>query len=325
MTIRGTLHEVLTVPNPVLGLGFQPDGPVTKNEDYAQLTEDCISLWSDFTYQNISAAYGHLFGIQPVVSEAINLRGSPAEIRNEPSVDKVVMKWNHEICRHPLKLGAAQVQTALGLPLIDITMSYQEEYSRDKTTDRKPYIPDWCILQRDGSRSVLVWGESKCSSKWTTAAGTTQQRNNWIWPFRQVATYCINNNTRYAYILTPEEIVAVRVIAALPGSRNHCTLQIRSIPWQNSGPGQLTVNLTIWALAMMAVNEGHRPIRPVEWNYPLNLWWQDQSSFQHHLSGYVVSRLPAGAVAQPRPQHLPPSYDVRAAAAGSRSTRRTRR
>ena len=99
MPDAGTLYEVLTAANPILDLAEQPEGPVTTNSRYLVIRPQDIVDWPDFAFRNIAGAYGHLFSIEPIESDAIYLRNSPAEINSEPSVDTVIQKWNGEICR----------------------------------------------------------------------------------------------------------------------------------------------------------------------------------------------------------------------------------
>jgi hypothetical protein len=142
-----------------------------------------------------------------------------------------------------------------------------------------------------------------------------QFRSNWIWPFRQVLTYCVNNNTRYGYILTPAEAVVLRVYEdpGTPGSP--WRVQHAAIPWEWSGEGTLTMNLAIWALYMMSLNDEHRAIRTSDQTLPLNIWWIDPSrngarpsTYEHHLSGAKVSgsERPEGAEARLRPPPAEP-------------------
>ncbi|KAG7292884.1 hypothetical protein NEMBOFW57_002929 [Staphylotrichum longicolle] len=285
MPLSGTIIELLTAENPALDLRRQPSGAVTQSVHYQNLEPDQVLDWPDFTYDNIKAAYGHLFDIGPLHSDAIqDLRGSPGEIEKEAHVDDVVLDWNWRICRHPLKHGAEKIQSDLGVERCDITMRHLGHDSKDPSSDAKAKAPDWCIFLRDRQdpddekRIIAVWGDSKCSSKWASDPSrlAARYKANWIWPFRQVLTYCVNNATRYGYILTPEEVVVLRVYedrVATPAAP--WRVQHAAVPWSNSGDGVLTVNLAIWALAMMSLNEGHRPIRNLNMTLPLDVWWED--------------------------------------------------
>lgn len=304
MTITGTLHEILTYSNPALRLDDQQSGAVTRSQLYKDILEEDITDWGDFTYENITAAYGHLFDIGPITSEAYpDLRGTPTEIEKESHVDNLGTLWNAQICRYPLKRGAERVLRDLGLEQQDISLRHDGKSSVDLGSDSKAKAPDWSIYIRDESKTVIVWGDSKCSSKWASDPANLPPgfRSNFLWPYRQLLTYCVNDSMRYGFILTPEELVATRVVQ---GSQQRWRIQYKSIPWRSSG-ATLTVNLAIWALAMMALNEGHRPIRSEADTLPLDVWWRDGTEMEHHLSGRRVTQLPAGAAARPRPATIP--------------------
>ncbi len=330
MTISGTIIELLTAPNPKLRLERQQLGKVTNSNQYENLRIDHVLDWPDFTYDNIAAAYGHLFGIGPLESDAVeDFDNCQGEIRKEAHVDKVVWGWNTKICRRPMKRGAAHVQEDLGLERCDITMQYLGAESKDLGRDGRSLAPDWSIFLRvpgaepadesdddPEARLVIVWGDSKCSSKWKSHQLDlpAQYRANWIWPFRQVLTYCVNEGTRYGFILTPEEVVVLRVYEDSSESLYPWRVQHAAIPWGNSGENVLTVNLALWALAVMGINEGHRPIRTLGQTLPLNVWWMDRGrrpndppTHEHHLSGAKVphSQRPRGLDARPRPNTIP--------------------
>jgi hypothetical protein len=190
-------------------------------------------------------------------------------------------------------------------------MKYEGESSKDPASEARARSPDWSIFLLDPDEGadnniVTVWGDSKYSSKWTSDPYRMPQgyQNNWIWPFRQVLTYCVNSNTRYGYIVTPEEVVVLRVHEDKSSTPNtHWRVQYPAIPWDSSGEGVLTTNLAIWALAMMSVNEEHRRIGTFDQTLPLNIWWIDPSRgwAQHHLSGAKAFNRPEGAEARPRP------------------------
>jgi len=166
--------------------------------------------------------------------------------------------------------------------------------------------PDWGIqLSADSGKSkeIMVAGESKCSTKWTSDRESGISITNWEWPFRQILTYCIAGETRYGFLHTPVELVAVRVCT---DDGSTYKLEYQAIPSQNHGEEKLTAHLSLWALSMFALNSGHRPISTKEQTLPLNVWWKDDrkdgtSVFEHHLTGRKVDEQPEGAECRSRP------------------------
>jgi hypothetical protein len=101
-------------------------------------------------------------------------------------------------------------------------------------------------------------------------------------PLEQVATYCRYGQTRYAFILTQAELVALRVrrihsLAKKP-TKHHAAVEYASVPWHRKT--KLTVNLAIWALGCMGMNNDHREMEtPDGRNTPLDrmarlTWWE---------------------------------------------------
>ncbi len=143
MSLTGTIIELLTTPNPDLDLRHQRTGAVTQSHTYEPLNDDNVLDWPDFTYENITAAYGHLFNIGPLRSNAIqDFDDSQGEIRKETHLDNVAWGWNSKICRLPMKRGAEIVQADLGVELCDITMQHLGVESKNPGSDARPLAPD---------------------------------------------------------------------------------------------------------------------------------------------------------------------------------------
>lgn len=241
------------------------------------------------------------------------VKGSPFEIVNEASVDRVVNIWNVQVCRRPMKKGPSEIQKALSLPQAEITMRVAERQVNIPESERAKK-PDFAIYLNDSNETHLVWGEAKLSSKWKSSKSEMKGRGanqNWIWPWRQLASYCAGTNTRYGCLVTPDELVAVRLYEN-NGSylSKKFNIEYKAIPWDNEGKGKLTVNLGLWAMAMMALNTGHRPIFRQADTLPINIWWKDRSRdgstvYEHHLTGIKEKHLPRGAKAMERPDTIP--------------------
>ena len=69
--------------------------------------------------------------------------------------------------------------------------------------------------------------------------------------------------------------------------------EYRAIPWSNYGKGGLTVNLGLWALAMMAHTSDYK----ISTEYPpLNNWTKTHKGYVNNTSGRTEKKLPKGAV-----------------------------
>lgn len=101
-----------------------------------------------------------------------------------------------------------------------------------------------------------------------------------VQPLKQVATYCRYAETRYAFILTQRELVALRIRripqpASASGDKPFAAIEYAPVPL--SADTDLTVNLALWTLACMGMNDEHRKMETAEGG-PLEAmarltWW----------------------------------------------------
>ncbi|KAJ5191969.1 uncharacterized protein N7498_010954 [Penicillium cinerascens] len=99
-------------------------------------------------------------------------------------------------------------------------------------------------------------GELKLFFKWNTAMQHSQndkKRHCFLQVLSQVNFYMLKNNTRYGYIITNEEMVAIRRLDS-DGNLELST----PIPWRSSAngphPPRLTMLLAFWYLGMLAAD-----------------------------------------------------------------------
>lgn len=179
-------------------------------------------------------------------------------------------------------------------PIVTTALSHAQRQSNDRGL-RPPFVamvaggnaqsisgykPDWA-----GTRTIspdnpnhtanILPGDTKVSYKWKSTEIVPKEVNandlvqNWFWPLRQIFTYCMNFKTRYGYIISDEEVVAVRVRVPCERleenkskrrivlSKDRGTLEY--VPIYNStqdpsGEKRLTMNLAIWWLHLLAAN-----------------------------------------------------------------------
>ena len=99
-------------------------------------------------------------------------------------------------------------------------------------------------------------------------------------PLEQLATYCRYGQTRYGFILTQTELVALRIRRIHPQTKgkHYAAVEYTSVPWHRKT--KLTVNLAIWALGCMGMNNEHREMETADGkNLPLDrmarlTWWR---------------------------------------------------
>lgn len=125
-----------------------------------------------------------------------------------------------------------------------------------------------------------------------------------IQPLERLATYCRFGETRYGFIITQEELVAIRVRRLDPAlisgvlacDKPHAGIEYTSIPWDAFGPGKLTANLAIWALGCMGMNDHHRIMEssggePLTSMVRLTKWTHDEKNkvYRNDISGREIT------------------------------------
>lgn len=216
------------------------------------------------------------------------------EIHDENSLDALLIRWNYPVVSAALSMAqhherfpstaygrdhSGQVSMARGgqawVPLAD-----RRERVSSSTKQDKCLFPDWAgiLLDDDGNAQLgegnqdnarhylnILPGDTKLSTKFKSEWGWNDKRFDG--PIIQVFTYCRRANVRYGYIVTQEELVVLRLFWGDENEPNRFTegedqklyLEYKSIPWVPKGGDELTVNLTLWCLHMLAAKR--KPIR----------------------------------------------------------------
>ncbi|KAL1625561.1 hypothetical protein SLS56_007308 [Neofusicoccum ribis] len=174
-----------------------------------------------------------------------------------------------------------------------------------------PLRPDWAAIFKtkgwkpgqDAAKSMMP-GDTKVSTGWkseeivpgSTMKATTR-REEWFKPLAQIFTYCRTLRVRYGYLITDQELVAVRIgyrtkVPKKKGKRtvdaemDHMDkdgwLEYARVTWtQEESSSSLTVNLALWWLHLLAANDNS-----IRWKYPPlkeeTLYGQGRSTVHEH-------------------------------------------
>lgn len=195
--------------------------------------------------------------------------------------------------------------------------------------DRKIYKKYYSAADKDGNKPlVFAIGDSKMCQKWKstwlhkslaggyvdmnpakTIRGKPISKTHKVTiertlPLKQLASYCRFAETRYGFILTQEELVAFRVrrlnsklLANTDDHKKaHAGIEYKSVPWDASGTDKLTVNLAIWVLGCMGMNEHHRVMetsdqKPLRSMVRLSKWTHDKAKkiYRNDISGREIT------------------------------------
>jgi hypothetical protein len=135
--------------------------------------------------------------------------------------------------------------------------------------------PDWAGIRRSDSQDLvpqnLLPGETKPSTKWSSSSvelydrKTREYTPNWLWPIKQIFTYCIGLKVRYGYLITDTELVVCRVHTPKEGQNetnepDDGWIEYESIKYNEDIVGQkdkeLGVHMALWWLHILAGNSG---------------------------------------------------------------------
>lgn len=255
------LVDYLTLPNP--SITYSPKFKKGENTLGDYFMVDNISIWEGFTIESLLEMYGSLLW-RRLTHEQLNtlsrfdVPDAPyCEIWNENSLENLLAfssQW-------PVNCGLVLSQKLLAppskLPSKCISMA-----RGGQTESTRSLQPDWAG-KNEITNSNLLPGDTKLARKWSSdkipigKVPDEKPKANWLRPLRQLSSYCMKHQCRYGYIITEEELVALRVSAA-PGARRSVRMvEFQSVPWKNNSADgiSMTVNLALWWLHMLALGD----------------------------------------------------------------------
>ncbi|KAK2681785.1 hypothetical protein RAB80_003578 [Fusarium oxysporum f. sp. vasinfectum] len=265
-----SVQDSLTAANPTLNVTVNPANLVPTNA--ADLDGAQIMRWDQFNIDSLRQAYGDILDRYPVPT-VIGHHG-PHAVNGLRRFKQVFMDNLFPRLAHPIQTGATVLGARLGAALPNVSIE-------------KDTVVDWprrsglSLVSDDGTHFLVgcVLMESQWDS--TRLESSHYLEDLAFLPLRRVATYCLATDTRYGFVLTPGEVVVVRVSGTAYDYGQPCRIEWQAVPWGASGPDTLT------AVAPRAAP-------------PLNLWlrYQDPAgvaAYKHHLSLRQAFCLPAGA------------------------------
>ena len=301
-----TLHDYLRRPNPAVKRDNSWTGTNTRSGSSTNTKPSKIVEWKDFNYNSLQALYGRILKrevhSQDLPDFSLHLPFHLREIQDEDSLEALLIRWNNAVVSCALSVaqrsnGLISTDTA-GHRAGEIFMARGGHAFIQGTRTQKELRPDWAGIipsngyhrrsnERRKSYLNVLPGDSKLSTKWSS----TRDPNSLEFkkPFFQIYNYCQLAQVRYGYLLTPEELVGVRVSKTeseeVPGPimppqrpkrggttewkkaqkqnllpkktkrQKHGILEYKSIPWVDAGQrgeASLSINLALWWLHMMA-------------------------------------------------------------------------
>ena len=208
------LLTYLTSPNPSLDCTRSSTGTNTFNAKWDPVTG--LEDWTEFGYDNIMHMYGPILQqrVPAIPGSSPPLSRLDKQIFTERTFETVLDR-----AIMPEVSAALRIAWPLCYPSDDLSeiaeIGKGDKARRGTAEEDNRYYADWAgIRGREitsfGYKNVCP-GETKLASKWSTSK-EDRRRVDFISPFSQIQTYCGRQwGCRYGYIITPEELVVVRV------------------------------------------------------------------------------------------------------------------
>ncbi|KAK8126870.1 uncharacterized protein PG998_002629 [Apiospora kogelbergensis] len=263
----------LRLPNPAASSSECKSGSSTLGSQ--QYRPDEVKPWEDLTLENLEKTFKDVLEHQmdePRIRNAREISPERLILYEEGSVRTLAEHWNEQ--NH----GQGHIPNQ----------------------DGQHQKPDWCVYQKKDEQSTkpcpnLLPGDikpaKKWKSEWITSSDPTMRRKAYL-VLNQITKYMYLGGRRYGFILSEEELVAVRLsmftrdpeenlelandgsaaaahmldsLQDLEGGpeedfadaqrRQGRFLEYCGIPWRACGDDSFTVNLTLWWLTVLAVQD----------------------------------------------------------------------
>ncbi|KAF5854837.1 hypothetical protein ETB97_011116 [Aspergillus alliaceus] len=222
-------------PLPIIEQGQSPQN--TRNERYGAADINNVGNWVGFNLASIQQQYGAVLAAARIPDELVQ-PSSPRPINSESAV-------------------RSRIDSYLTNRVPDFTVLNYDVGSMAETPGG--YTPDQAFFDPNlpaKTRPNRAPGDIKPSYKWSLGLRNHPNPSNRM-EFKQVLSqvnfYMRQHNTRYGFVLTDCELVAVRRL-----DRNGNLELSASIPWTAKGSAsqpQLTVLLGLGYLGMLAAND----------------------------------------------------------------------
>ncbi|OAL33889.1 hypothetical protein AYO20_06900 [Fonsecaea nubica] len=209
-----TLLEFLTAPNPTLDCTRSSVGANTFNANWDPVS--ALEDWPDFNYDILMQSYGHVLlqQVPPMPGTSPPLTPLATTIFTEETFNDVLSR-----AIMPQVSEALRVAWPLCHPdhnpkdVAEIAKGAKAK--RGTTEEDNRFYPDWAAIRESQETNFgyknLCPGETKLASKWSTSK-EGRGRTDYLAPFDQIQTYCGRQwGAPHGYIITPEELVVVRV------------------------------------------------------------------------------------------------------------------
>ncbi|KAL1854922.1 hypothetical protein Daus18300_011242 [Diaporthe australafricana] len=294
--------DYLTLPNPTPDSSRCKDG--TNHKTSGSYGPDEVKPWMDLSMENLEMTYKDILMHpmrKPRVRSADDIEPEMARLFEEASVQSLAEHWNEKVVQHVIDGTQKLLHDKLPDGPFDCGKIYfvkNKGQGHLKDGDGNVSKPDWCLYQKTEAAEKedyygnLLPGDIKTAKKWKADwinSSNLRQRKKADPVLAQITKYMCLADTRYGFVLSEEELVAMRISryerdietleelaqddtagrAQVLDSTNNLEddpdgafadterrvgilLEFCKIPWTANGMDSLTINLALWWLSVLA-------------------------------------------------------------------------
>ncbi|OGM42742.1 hypothetical protein ABOM_008186 [Aspergillus bombycis] len=252
-----SLRDYLTRENPCLDNENSLGGLPTRAEE--KLISEVVN-WADFNIETLESCYGDVLNrhwAEPLPDISPDLTQLEREIFDEDSFEHLLSRSIVPQVNESIERALNGLDEDRNRSTISMTRGGRARKSRKLTADTSGAMkfPDWAAAQDAGQGHLnLCPGETKLSNKWTLSANKDR---TWYWPLYQVTTYCADIwDTRYGYIITQDELVALRLSRLPIGSGIALNRSPRQHSISSGGGSQRSVEMEMETQSSVSCDSG---------------------------------------------------------------------
>ncbi|KAF4420239.1 hypothetical protein FACUT_11217 [Fusarium acutatum] len=220
-----------------------------------------ITRWNNFNMININNAYGDLLS-KP--SNIIPGQGADKSFRNQSELRNYAFNTLISTLRPLVSESARVLGQRLGFsPTIEW---HQDVPLAGPQVVGQALRPSLTIFADTMPRRNLATSMVHVSSTWRSTDIENDVPRSTV-PIQHLGRYAQPSGTRYSFAMTDTEVVVIHFHSL---DRGETGAQWNAIPRRACGEGTLTINLAIWALIMMSLNDQHRSVVGYARTTPIN-------------------------------------------------------
>ena len=224
----------------------------TTNQAYNWENIGTTQHWADFSIQGVQQRFGQLLQAALIPDDAFP--GSPPQpIVSEDLVRYRIAEYISPRVRRALRSGFHFLSQTGGMGDDQSIIGIDAGGAASHIGNFAPDLAFFNMTEEATQRPNRAPGDIKPSFKWSSGLANSPRQSHfqeYMQALSQVNYYMIQHQARYGYLLTNQELVAIRRIDA-DGNLELAT----PIPWTATGTAdapQMTVLLGLWYLGMLA-------------------------------------------------------------------------